>query len=123
MIRERLPRSIVCAMRSRLFVLAAVATALILAYDVRASLWGRAGAPIDSIRPLPAGLGVLPAPPEHPENPATPAKVELGRQLFEDARLSGDESLACASCHQREMEYSEAVPFSAGAEGKPMPRH
>ena len=73
--------------------------------------------------PLPAGLGVLPPPPEDPQNPSTPAKVELGRQLFEDARLSGDESLACASCHPREMGYAEAVAFSAGAEGKPMPRH
>jgi cytochrome c peroxidase len=80
--------------------------------------------PIDAMTPLPAGLGVLPAPPlDDPKNPATPRKIELGRQLFHDTRLSGDESMSCASCHPPETGYAEAVPFSAGAEGKPMPRH
>jgi cytochrome c peroxidase len=108
-------------MRLRVFVFAAMAAALLLSDDVSAG-WRRKH-PIDSVRPLPGGLGVLPAPPEDPENPATPAKFELGRQLFEDTRLSGDENLSCASCHTREMGYAEAVPFSPGAEGKPMPRH
>ena len=111
-------------MRSRIFVLAAIAAALLFANDVRAGRSRpRARHPIDAIRPLPGGLGVLPAPPEDPDNPSTPAKFELGRQLFEDTRLSGDQSLSCASCHPREMGYAEGVPFSEGAEGKPMPRH
>lgn len=79
--------------------------------------------PIDEMTPLPSGLGVLPEPPEDPKNPATPAKVELGRQLFHDTRLSGDQGLSCASCHPPETGYAEGVAFSAGAEGKPMPRH
>jgi cytochrome c peroxidase len=100
------------------------AAALLLFIDVRAGVGKRPDThPIDAMRPLPGGLGVLSAPPEDPENPATPAKIALGKQLFEDARLSGDESLSCASCHPREMGYAEAVPFSPGAEGKPMPRH
>jgi cytochrome c peroxidase len=111
-------------MRSRIFVLAAIAAALLFANDVRAGRpRRRAIHPIDAMRPLPGGLGVLPAPPEDPDNRSTPAKFELGRQLFEDTRLSGDESLSCASCHPREMGYAEGVPFSEGAEGKPMPRH
>jgi cytochrome c peroxidase len=72
---------------------------------------------------LPGGLGRLPALPDDPQNPITPAKVELGRQLFEDARLSGDESISCASCHPREMAYADATPLSEGAGGQPMPRH
>jgi len=108
-------------MRLRVFVFAAIAAALLLSNDL--SAWGRSRHPIDAVRPLPGGLGLLPAVPEDPENPITPAKVELGRQLFEDARLSGDESLACASCHPREMAYAEPVPFSEGAGGQPMPRH
>ncbi len=110
-------------MRSRLFTLAAIATLLLsLSPDVTAGRWRRQY-PIDAIKDLPGGLRVLPAPPQDPENPVTPAKVELGRQLFEDTRLSGDESLSCASCHPSEMGYTEAVPFSEGMEGKPMPRH
>jgi len=109
-------------MRLRVFIVAAIAAA-VLSNNISAGFWGRSKHPIDDVRPLPGGLGVLPAVPEDPENPITPAKVELGRQLFEDARLSGDESLACASCHPREMAYAEPVPFSEGAGGQPMPRH
>lgn len=78
---------------------------------------------IDDLSQLPGGLGVLPLPPADPDNPATPAKVALGRALFDDPRLSGDESLSCASCHPREMGYAEGVSFSLGGDGKPMPRH
>lgn len=111
-------------MRYRLFVLAAIAAALLSSSDVRAGIWRRAGrVRLDSVSSLPGGLGRLPALPDDPENPITPAKVELGRQLFEDARLSGDESLSCASCHPREMAYADATPFSEGTGGQPMPWH
>ena len=111
-------------MRLRVFVLAALAAALVSSHDVRAGLWKRAGrVRIDSVSSLPGGLGRLPALPDDPQNPITPAKVALGRQLFEDARLSGDESLSCASCHPREMAYADATPLSEGAGGQPMPRH
>ena len=111
-------------MRSRIFLLTAIAATLLLGGDVRAGRpKQRISHPIDSIRPLPGGLGVLPAPPEDPANPSTQAKFELGKQLFEDPRLSGDQSLSCASCHPREMGYTEAVPFSEGFGAKPMPRH
>ncbi len=104
-------------MRARMFVLAAIAAALLLSWKWQTRY------PIDSIRPLPGGLGTLPAVPDDPQNPSTPAKIKLGRQLFEDTRLSGDQSLACMSCHPREMGYTEAVQFSEGFEGNPMPRH
>ena len=110
-------------MRKRALAFTAVATALLLSTDISAGLWKRAIVSIDQLRPLPGGLGVLPAPPEDPENPVTPEKIALGKQLFEDTRLSGDESLSCASCHPKEMGYAESVPFSPGMEGKPMPRH
>ena len=111
-------------MRIRVFVLSAVVAASLLSHDVRAGLWRGAGrVRVESVSSLPGGLGRLPALPDDPENPITPAKVELGRQLFEDARLSGDETLSCASCHPREMGYAEATAFSEGAGGQPMPRH
>ncbi len=112
-------------MRSRTIVLAALAAVLLSSNAALARTATRRPAkyPIDAIRPLPGGLGVLPAAPEDPENPSTPAKIALGKQLFEDTRLSGDESLSCASCHPREMGYAEGVPFSEGTGGKPMPRH
>ena len=39
---------------------------------------------------------VVPSP---PENPANPAKLALGRRLFNDPRLSRDGTVSCASCH------------------------
>ncbi|UCV14798.1 cytochrome-c peroxidase [Quatrionicoccus australiensis] len=51
---------------------------------------------------------VAPAP---ADNPTTPARVALGRRLFFEKKLSGDGSLACASCHD--------LFASAGADGRP----
>lgn len=36
------------------------------------------------------------------ENPMTRAKIELGRQLYFDTRLSSDNTVSCASCHHPE---------------------
>ena len=113
-------------MRFRIFVLvtSALVAALPLFHDLRAGLWRRPGrVRIDTLTSLPGGLGRLPALPEDPKNPITPAKFELGRQLFEDPRLSGDESLSCASCHPKELGYADSMTFSEGSDGQPMPRH
>jgi cytochrome c peroxidase len=96
----------------------------LLALPLAGGLWQRPGkVRIDTVSSLPGGLGRLPPLRDDPANPITPAKFELGRQLFEDPRLSGDESLSCASCHPKEMAYAEGVAFSEGAGGAPMPRH
>lgn len=70
------------------------------------------------ILPLPAGplgteidLAALPDPP-------TPERVRLGRWLFYDTRLSGDNTVACASCHRPEHAFSEPTPVSAGIRGQ-----
>lgn len=44
-------------------------------------------------------LTPLPARMESPTNPITPAKVELGRMLFHDERLSKDKDISCNTCH------------------------
>lgn len=41
------------------------------------------------------------------DNPQTPAKIELGRKLFYDQRLSADNTVACASCHKPEFAFSD----------------
>jgi cytochrome c peroxidase len=45
---------------------------------------------------LPAGL---PVPKVPSDNPMNVAKVSLGRRLFYDTRLSGNETFSCATCH------------------------
>jgi len=52
---------------------------------------------------------------DHPkDNPPTPGKIELGKMLFFDARLSSDESVSCASCHDPAKGYSNNEKVAAG---------
>ncbi|MBC6407137.1 MAG: photosynthetic protein synthase I [Rhodobacteraceae bacterium] len=46
-----------------------------------------------------------------------PARAELGKRLFYDTRLSGDTSLACASCHQPEHAFTDGLALSAAYTG------
>ena len=45
-------------------------------------------------------------------NPQTPEKVELGKQLFFDRRLSGDGTMNCGTCHDPEKGYSDDLAIS-----------
>ena len=60
----------------------------------------------------PNALAPLPPPPSPPENPTTPEKVDLGKKLFFDRRLSGDGTMTCATCHDPENGFTDALPIS-----------
>ncbi len=62
-------------------------------------------------------------PPELPGNPATTAKVELGKMLFFDPRLSADHTIACATCHQVGLGGADGRPVSIGHNRQPGPRN
>ncbi len=51
-------------------------------------------------------------------NPMTGAKVELGRYLFYDARVSVNGKAACATCHKQELAFTDGRAVSAGATGQ-----
>lgn len=51
-------------------------------------------------------------------NPLTVAKVELGRKLFFDQRLSSDGSVSCATCHDPRMAFADGKRFAEGIGGK-----
>lgn len=50
------------------------------------------------------------------ENPLTRAKIELGRQLYFDTRLSIDNTISCASCHSPDHGYAFDSRFGVGIE-------
>ncbi len=52
------------------------------------------------------------------ENPLTRAKIELGRQLYFDKRLSADSTISCASCHDPAMGYSAHTQTGVGIRGQ-----
>jgi len=51
------------------------------------------------------------------DNPMTLAKIELGRQLYFDPRLSADLSVSCASCHDPVNGYAKDTQFGVGIQG------
>jgi cytochrome c peroxidase len=48
------------------------------------------------------------------DNPYSAAKVELGRYLYFDRRLSADETVSCASCHIPQRGFTDGAPVSTG---------
>ena len=52
------------------------------------------------------------------DSPLTRAKVELGRQLYFDTRLSSDATISCASCHDPNFGYAADTQFGVGVEGQ-----
>jgi cytochrome c peroxidase len=48
------------------------------------------------------------------KNPLTRAKIELGRQLYFDTRLSSDNTISCASCHDPDSGYAKETQFGVG---------
>lgn len=63
----------------------------------------------------PAGFPAI----KHPkDNETTPEKVALGKQLYFDGRLSADNKVSCATCHDPAKGFSNGDQFATGIEGK-----
>lgn len=69
---------------------------------------------------LPKGF---PTPRVPENNPMTKEKVELGRFLFYDKKLSGDNSMSCASCHLQELAFADGKVNPFGITGEFHPRN
>lgn len=64
---------------------------------------------------LPDGF---PSPAVPEDNPMTPEKVELGRYLFYDRRLSGNGTQACSDCHLQELAFTDDRALPEGSTGE-----
>lgn len=62
-----------------------------------------------------AGEPIVPLP---TSMPLAQAKVALGKQLFHDTRLSGDETMSCASCHSLKKGGTDQAVSSTGIRGQ-----
>ena len=69
---------------------------------------------------LPAGF---PEPFVPEDNPMSEEKVQLGRHLFYDTRLSGSGTQSCASCHEQQRAFSDGKATPIGSTGDPVPRN
>jgi cytochrome c peroxidase len=75
---------------------------------------------VDFPIPLPPGF---PAPRVPADNPLTVEKIELGRHLFFDVRLSGNGTQSCASCHEPARAFTDAKATPVGSTGDAIPRN
>lgn len=74
-------------------------------------------------KPIVGRVSALPPMVYPADNPSTPAKVALGKQLFADARLSGGGTAACQSCHYRNLGWTDANVLSKKENGEVNTRH
>lgn len=94
-------------------------------YETRSlSLLQRTGKPANLLRVIaepPLGLPEIPVP---ETNPITATKVQLGRKLFFDRRLSLNETISCAMCHVPEQGFtSNELAMAVGIEGRTVRRN
>jgi cytochrome c peroxidase len=67
-------------------------------------------------KPLPMDMATA-------EFPITSERVELGRSLFFDPRLTIDSNMSCSSCHQPAFYGTDGLPKGIGVKQRPHPRH
>lgn len=72
------------------------------------------------LTPVPPGFPELRVP---EDNPLTAEKVELGRFLFYDTRLSNNETQACGSCHFQDLAFTDGRTLAQGSTGQAHPRN
>lgn len=65
----------------------------------------------------------FPVPRVPSDNPMSEAKVSLGRHLFYDKRLSGNQTQSCASCHRQEAAFTDGRATGLGSTGEAHPRN
>jgi cytochrome c peroxidase len=107
---------------SRLRATAVVATTLGVAFALDAQAQAGKAPAKATARPAAAApafppLGPLPPVPVPADNPMSAEKVELGKMLFWDSRLSGDASSPCVVCHEPGKGWGDAAELSRGYPG------
>lgn len=103
-------RNLLCACAG---VLAVASASMLPAADGEKDLLTRARS---VFKPLPADASTG-------GRPITPERVELGRLLFFETRVSADGHVSCASCHLPSHYGTDAMPQARGSEGKVLPRN
>jgi cytochrome c peroxidase len=74
----------------------------------------------DFVWDLPSGF---PLPRVSADDPMSSAKVELGRRLFYDKRLSDNQTFACATCHEQKRAFTDGLATPKGSTGVQLARN
>ncbi|NEM98665.1 cytochrome-c peroxidase [Pontibacter burrus] len=83
-------------------------------------------APVTEYKPTPYQLNIPSTLPRNfvipPDNPLTEEGVVLGRHLFYDNKLSGNNTMSCATCHQQQLAFTDGKSLSFGIQRMPTKR-
>jgi cytochrome c peroxidase len=71
--------------------------------------------PFQLTAPLGVDLDAMTVP---SDNPLSQAKIDLGKLLYFDTRLSGDDTISCATCHAPDKGFTDQAPVSTGINGQ-----
>jgi len=75
------------------------------------------------LKPIPSDKAALMKLIDNPKNPITDAKVELGKKLFFDPRLSKSELISCNTCHNLAIGGVDGVSAATGHKWTANPHH
>lgn len=82
------------------------------------------GVVLNAAKDTPKSLVPLPQTiPDPRDNPRTAEKIALGKQLFFDPRLSGDNRMSCATCHLPDKAFGDGLARGKGHAGKTLTRN
>ncbi len=73
--------------------------------------------------PVPKSYEALLKVVDNPENPLTPEKIALGKELFFDPLLSRNKDISCATCHILQEGGDDNLPTAIGDKGRENPSH
>ena len=79
----------------------------------------RGGNPLETLKAKFARPSYLPSP---AANAPTPAEVALGQRLFFDKEFSATGTIACASCHDPKLAFSDGEATGRGVSGRQLVR-
>ena len=86
------------------YVMPFVKAVLLTVFACSAVLAAQSGSDESYVWVLPKGFPKSRVP---ADNPMSAAKVELGRRLFYDTRMSVNGTVSCATCHKQELAFTE----------------
>jgi len=114
----------ICPVRAIVSVSKRVLLALLVAFiTFSCRMQKNAGITVSAARPVgaPAEISAppgLPPVPPSTDNRPTAASIALGHRLFYDVKLSGDETLSCASCHRPDRYFADGQTVAQGVGGQ-----
>ena len=112
------------SVRWSLAIILTVFVSLFATWDISADKSSSAKNELGKKKATPKTLSSLPKIiPAPKDNPTLPGRVALGKLLFFDPRLSGDNTMSCATCHLPEKAFTDGLARSKGNDGKMLSRN